>query len=119
MMESGFGILNFGFWIYFEFRISNFGFVFSVLSVVSVVKTPEPRPGVRSARRGCWHSPCTADHRTKGRIMNCLSFAPRRPHSKRRRPRSRRLELELLEARNPLSSPPTNVLVNDPGQDGA
>jgi hypothetical protein len=49
-------------------------------------------------------------------IMNRIT-SPRRPHTKQRRPHTRRLELELLEARNLLSF--TNVLVNDPNQDGA
>jgi hypothetical protein len=46
--------------------------------------------------------------------MNRISFSPGQPHTKRRWP-SRRLELELLEARNLLSV--TNVLVNDPTED--
>jgi hypothetical protein len=49
-------------------------------------------------------------------IMNRITFSPRRPPTKRRR-HSRHLELELLEARNLLSF--TNVLVNNPGEDGA
>src|SRR6516162_8335288 len=44
--------------------------------------------------------------------MNRIT-SPRRPPTKRRR--SRRLELELLEARNLLSF--TNVLVNNPAED--
>jgi hypothetical protein len=47
--------------------------------------------------------------------MNRITFSPRRPHAKRRRQCSRRLELELLEARNLLSF--TNVLVNNPAED--
>jgi hypothetical protein len=47
--------------------------------------------------------------------MNRLSFAPRRPHGKRRRLQSARPEVELLEARNLLSF--TNVLVNNPAED--
>src|SRR5262249_21765116 len=49
--------------------------------------------------------------------MNRITFSPARPHTKRRRPQTRRLELELLEARNLLSGTPSNVLVNDPAQD--
>jgi hypothetical protein len=52
---------------------------------------------------------------TEDTIVNRITFSPRRPRTKRRR--SRLLELELLEARNLLSF--TNVLVNNPAEDGA
>jgi hypothetical protein len=41
----------------------------------------------------------------------------RRPSVTKRRPAPVRLEVELLEARNLLSTPPTNVLVNNPAED--
>jgi hypothetical protein len=47
--------------------------------------------------------------------MNRVTFFPRRPRTKWQRPPTRRLELELLEARNLLSF--TNVLVNNPAED--
>jgi hypothetical protein len=47
--------------------------------------------------------------------MNRIAFFPCRPSTKQRRPQTRRLELELLEARNLLSF--TNVLVNNPAED--
>jgi hypothetical protein len=52
---------------------------------------------------------------TEDTIMNRITFTPRRPLENPRRPHSRRLELELLEARNLLSF--TNVLVNNPAED--
>jgi hypothetical protein len=50
--------------------------------------------------------------------MNQLTLFRQSP-LKRRRAHSVRPELELLEARNLLAAIPTNVLVNDPSQDGA
>jgi hypothetical protein len=47
-------------------------------------------------------------------VMSRILFTQRPPHTNQR-PRSRHLELELLEARNLLS--PTNVLVNNPAED--
>jgi hypothetical protein len=47
--------------------------------------------------------------------MNRIALSPRRSPTQRRRPQTRRLELERLEARNLLSF--TNVLVNNPAED--
>jgi hypothetical protein len=50
--------------------------------------------------------------------MNRLNMFPRRPRTKKRwRPNRAHPQVELLEARNLLSTPPTNVLVNNPAED--
>src|SRR5262249_29897147 len=49
--------------------------------------------------------------------MNRFTRFHRRLDAKKRRPTSVRLELAFLEARNLLNGTPTNVLVNNPGED--
>jgi hypothetical protein len=49
--------------------------------------------------------------------MNRFTRFSRRPSVKMRRPAPVRLEVELLEGRNLLSAPPTNVLVNNSAED--